>query len=1576
MRKVIKYFLHTVSLILLAAIAVPLFAGLMLYLPPVQKFAVGRLVGMLSSKTGTTVSVDRLRVGLFNRVSVSGFYVEDMQGDTLLYADKVEVGLSIKGLTGSTMELGDVSLSGVQLRMHQDPDSTSNLKKIILRLRNPDKPKSDKPFALRARSLSIEDMDYSFHKLDIEPRDGVNFTDIDVEGFDLEARNISVNGDSIAMRIGLIAFRDKSGFQVNDFSAKNFSISPVGQFYEDLHIVTPDSEVNLEHLRLHTGEWSGYSDFINVVRMEGDLRDSRVSFRTIGYFAPSLKRWQSVLSRVDATVEGTVADMSGRIGHAEVKNTSITAGFAMKGLPDVDRTHFKFDIDHLSTDIDDVGYIIADITGKPLSESVTVKAERLGRMDLTADFDGTFSDFDAAGHLVSEDGTADFDLSFVPAANRMTAIHGNVAVNGINAGSLLGSAQLGHVTMTLGADGKFSKGAFAADIDMDLASLVFNGYRYHDITMDGLVKDRLFRGKIASKDPNIDFDFDGTLDFNDSIPRYDFDMRLRNADLHKLNFNKRDSVSLLKLAMVAAARGSGLDNLNGSITIDRMLYVNHLDSVRTGRMRLIGENNDEGKYLSFTSDFTDAEYRSRTSYGTVIHDLREMLGSYVPTLASSGRARGSSSAVAADAANYSLLKVNVKQANNIAGIFLPGLIVAQGTRLSFMFNPNIKSITLTAASDYLEYGNNFVTKLDMSARNQADSLSLFLRADDIYTAGIYMPDLSVLGGVRENRINVQARTQDTARRFSALLGVSTTLQRDTLTGRPQARLRFMPSNLVSGDKTWTIFARSVLIDSTMVDIRSFGISGPDQSLRVNGRLSKDPADTLHLDLRRFELEPLSQLTSRMGYKIKGNATGHADMVTVLSDPKLDARIEFDSIKVNEVPIPAGLFRSRWDFENNRAGFLLTGKETGDTVVRGFFRPKEKRYVANIKLHDLDMSLLNPLFEGVISKTQGLASAEATLRGESGQMNFNGYISVPRLTTTVDFLNVPYTIQNARISIKDNILTLPNTPLKDPLGNTAAFDMSVNLSSLSNVRYQFNVRPSNFMVLNTGESDNDLFYGRVFATGTAAIRGDRAGVKMDITASTAGNSEFYLPLSNASTMGVSDIITFVAPEHMSLVDSSDYLVRKRLIMERRSKRQEKAAGESSSVAIAMSLNVLPNTEFQLLIDPRVGDIMRGRGAGSLTMNVNTANDEFTMYGDYELQEGSYMFTLQDIIRKRFIIDPGSRIVWTGDPADALLDVTAVYKLKASLQPLLNPTSEKNSGVPTSPVSVVCKVLLGDRLSNPSVNFSVEVPDVSPELQAQISNALGTQESMSTQFVMLLAANSFYSGSGAGNIGASGGAATAFEFLSSQLGNIISNDNFDVGIRYTPGTDSETSDEVSLDFSTALFSNRLLLEAEGNYDTGSNPNATNRNASNLTGDFSLTWLIDKSGSLRAKGFTRTVEDFGENQGLQEHGIGISYQESFNTFSDIARNFRERFANWGKKKKKAAEQTEDDDEADGKGGESGETNETASPDSTAYRYTGPAYGGPAAGEPSPADSPSGGTYPGGEPAAVMPAAPKEEE
>ena len=121
-----------------------------------------------------------------------------------------------------------------------------------------------------------------------------------------------------------------------------------------------------------------------------------------------------------------------------------------------------------------------------------------------------------------------------------------------------------------------------------------------------------------------------------------------------------------------------------------MVYVNHLDTVRTGNIRFVAQNNAERKQLGMYSSFADVEFRGRLGYKNLFSYFTNTLVTYLPSLDETSRRRRAERPEKPQAAtvdNYYLVKVDVKEANNVAGIFLPGLELAEGTKLSFLFNP-------------------------------------------------------------------------------------------------------------------------------------------------------------------------------------------------------------------------------------------------------------------------------------------------------------------------------------------------------------------------------------------------------------------------------------------------------------------------------------------------------------------------------------------------------------------------------------------------------------------------------------------------------------------------------------------------------------------------------------------------------------------------------------------------------------------------------------------------------------------------------------------------------------------------
>ena len=1148
MRKGIKILGKVFSVAVLLLIILPMVLSLLLDIPAVQNYVVQKAVRIVSKTLETTVSIDRVDIGLFSKVKVKGFYVEDYQRDTLLYVGKIDAYITGLGIFGGGVVFSRGEISGAKLYLRETPEGEMNIKQIVNRISDPDKPRKGN-FRLSLRKASIEGMDLCLERLTRrDPEFGIDFGHMHLYGITAHVSDFTIDGQSIYTTIEAMSARERSGFVLDHFSGR-FYLTNGALGFEDTSVVTPRSNVDIPYISLVGDSWAGYKDFLGEVRLDGRLRNSTVSTDDIAYFAPRLRGWHTVFSNIDIEVAGVVSDFTGKVRSLQVgEGTWFTADAAVRGLPDIRTTHFDLTIPRLTSTAESIDALAAGIGGRALSDKLVAILGNSGDIDVSARFRGLLSSFDMRVGAKTDVGGIDCNLQLSPLRGGRSSVRGDVAARNLRLGELLGRRDLlGNATLTAFVDGVVGRGFTDANVVGNVTQLGFNGYVYDSLRLDGRLRNREFDGRITARDPNLDFDFLGMVDFNDSVPRYDFTMDLRRADLARLHVNRRDSVSELSAHIVAKAGGRSLDDLNGRIQVTDVLYRYNDKQLTSKSMTVTGENSARSKLVELRSDFADATFRSKTSYREVFRYLRASAWKYLPLLRHGDEEsvpRASGVAVAND---YSLLSVDVRHIDPIADAISPGLQVADGSSLQLLFNPASDQLSLKATSEYIERKRMLATRLNVNASNRGDSLTVYASAEDLYAGMLHLPGLSLTGGAKQGRVQLSAGFNDTLRKVSGLVGVRADVVDEHGPNGRVVDLRILPSHITRGSKTWQIFAHKIQIDTAQVVIDKFFVMNREQELLLDGIASRSREDSVTLRLRNFDLAPFTQVIERMGYVFEGRTNGSATMKSALHAGEITADILLDSLQVNDIPAPPLRLTSRWDFLRNRAGVTVTDRHKRDTLVRGFYAPSQVRYYARLDVDSLDMGLLDPILTGVISDTRGHASADLVLQGQRREADLTGEIRVTGLSTCVDFTQVPYTMPRAVLSVKGNRFRASNVPIFDPEGNEGRFDIDLSLQHLSNIAYDVRVAPRQMMVLNTTPQDNDSFYGRVYATGSARISGDKGLVKMDIAATTDDRSSFFMPLSSKSNISSADFVTFREPAR---VDTVDNLARKKMMFERR------------------------------------------------------------------------------------------------------------------------------------------------------------------------------------------------------------------------------------------------------------------------------------------------------------------------------------------------------------------------------------------------------------------------------------------
>ena len=97
-------------------------------------------------------------------------------------------------------------------------------------------------------------------------------------------------------------------------------------------------------------------------------------------------------------------------------------------------------------------------------------------------------------------------------------------------------------------------------------------------------------------------------------------------------------------------------------------------------------------------------------------------------------------------------------------------------------------------------------------------------------------------------------------------------------------------------------------------------------------------------------------------------------------------------------------------------------------------------------------------------------------------------------------------------------------------------------------------------------------------------------------------------------------------------------------------------------LTLDMNVTPDAEIEIIFDLEARDIIKGTGRSNLKIQWERYGD-LGIFGTYTIDQGDYLFTLRNIINKKFTVKKGGTVTWTGDPYKAVLDINAIYETKA-------------------------------------------------------------------------------------------------------------------------------------------------------------------------------------------------------------------------------------------------------------------------------------------------------------------------
>jgi hypothetical protein len=1459
--------------------------ALLLQNPQVQTLTSKIAAGFLSRSLDMKISIGEIYFQLPGKFHLKDLAAYDNRQEKMVQVDGFDLGISAINWPDNTISIGTFKMEGVDFLVKKyTAEEPVNFLKLINHFSSGQKDtlrpvKESEPWNILVRDFSLRNAHFAYeNKPESESTLAINFQDIELLDMDIIASDILITGDTISADFQNIAFIEKSGFELKEFSG-SATFSPVGLTVNNLLIATNKSRLDLD-LEFKYESLAAFSDFITDVKFTGNFRNTKVEMSDIGYFAETMFSMTDLIE-LDGLFSGTVDNLRGKdFSMRYGQHTRFEGSVNMNGLPNITETFIHADIDRFTSHAGDVqSFALPDSAAPiPVPELIT----NLGVVEIKGKFTGFYNDFLSNALFKTELGQLKTDIVLITDKEKnLLSYSGDLIATNLDAGRLLSiDPQLGKTSFVLEVEGS---GVTLKSLDLTASGLIksiyFNHYDYQNVTVDGTFKDLVFEGHTGVKDENLDFTFNGLIDFEEEKPRFDFHSRINHANLTNLRLANRDSVSILSTKMNFDFYATSIDDVRGSVTFDSTQYTEGSETYYMESLILKSRQIDDTKKgLSLFSDFTDITVDGNYTISNIVASLKNFIHSYSPNLAKKINVPENNTA------EQSLqLVVQLKDTRPVTSLFVPQLEVAPGASITGRINLHENTAEITASSDWISLSEIRFNEWLLHTSSDLSNFNTVMKFENVIlrepsktdSIGVGIDSLRILTDFHHDSLLFRIRWNDLSNQNK----INGNVSGYTYIGNGNYfEAGFTEAKMLFDSINWTVSrGNKITSDSAGLFFSGLDFMSDSSMFSVDGGISHSPLDSLALQFKKLNFSNLDQLIYNNKFDFDGVIDGNIKLVNLYKNPNFISDLQLNELSVNQEYLDQMILKTNWSDSLSKLAVdieVLKKRDTGISrvfTVGGDYFPSDtlRNFDLDVQLDKLGIQIFNPFLDEYAHIDEAsMASGKLLFSGNYERPVLTGKLNLSETQVLIKYLNTLYTATGS-VEFTEKSINVNGLQIFDTRQNPAICSGMIYHDYFNDFNFDVSIAHTNLNALNTSFRDNELFYGEAYASGVLNITGPFDDILMDIKATTENGTAVTIPISSTVSVSESDFIIFINNTDTVVEEQPNYNL------------------NLKGFSMNMELDVTPDAEIDIFLPYGMGDIS-GKGTGNIGLAVNPVGD-FTINGDYSISSGKFNFNFEKLVKRTFDIREGSKITWEGDPYDANVNITATYNAEPSLAGLKLQTD--STAIRNKRINVDCNIHLKNSLFNPDITFSIDLTNVDNDTREIIFAALDTtnQSEMSQQILSLILIGSFSYASAGPNIGATG-----FKLLSNQIGNWLSriSKDFDIGINYQPGTEL-TEDELEVALRTQLFNDRLLID--GNF--GVRGTSESQNTSNVVGDINVEYQITEDGRFRIKAFNRTNDiSFLEDNAPYTQGVGIFYRKEFETFRDLFKR------NKDKKKKKS--------------------------------------------------------------------------
>lgn len=1307
---------------------------------------------------------------------------------------------------------------------------------------------------------------------------GIDYMDLDLTNLNLEAEDFYYSQDSISGKINALTLQDHSGLNIQSLQT-NFRYANSGAYLRNLYLETPQTIIR-EKIILQYTSLESLQEKIGEATIEADLNNSRIGFQDILLFAPDLRNTNPFQSNpnavlnINAELSGKVNDL--RISNFEasgIGNTRVAINGSITGLPEAETAIYDINIRNFQTTARDINQFVP--AGTIPEDNIQVPE----RFTATGNFRGTTENFSTDIDLKSSSGnarvTADLDMR----RENAETYNADVVLNNFDLGRLIQNDSLGTLTLNARVEGRsFNPEMATATASGTVERLEYNSYVYRDLSFDGNMEDGVFTAEAAMDDSNLDFDLNASGSFEGEYPSIQLTANLNNVALDSLNL----SANPLRFEgrIDADLQTADPDHLNGEIFLTDFIAENAAQRFPLDSISIRSTASAEGDSLVLRSQFLTAKMEGNYKLTQIGPAINNTISNYY-------NLSGNPDTTTIDPQQFNF-ELTLKN-DPVLTQLVPELKLPRNISISGGYNSEGDSLVIDGSIPRMQYLDYRVVNANFNVETTDEALVYELVIDDVQSPQIQLFHTELSGEIKDDELNYQLRIDDSEGelhyRVAGLLEAE---------GNNNQRLSLEIDNLILNYDRWRVPENnSVTFGPAGVQATNFELTHNNNALRVNSR-TEDPASPIEVEFESFRLETLSAMISKDTLLAGGVLNGDIVLNNLTTTPQFDANLNIENFSFKQDTVGNVQVLVNNETANSLEANVTISGQGNDAELAGNYNTETGGLDFTFDLQRLGIESIQGFSFGNITEGSGYLSGELRIGGTADDPSILGDLNFNDVAFRITPLNSYFQEMNDRITFSNEGIGLNNFTIYDEDNNELAVNGMVQTTDYSSFGFNLTVNADNFRAINSTEDDNEFFYGVLIMDSSLDIAGtlENPAVRGSISIKEGTDFNIVLPQDDPTIADREGVVEFVDEASRRMAEMQEI---------------EETVNTSELQGMDVSVNVDINEEAELtiVVDQGNGDFLNLRGEAQLTAGIDPSG-KTSLTGRYEFTEGAYEMSF-NFIRRRFEIEPGSYIQWTGGPTEANIDITAIYETETAPIDLLgnqlaNMTqSARNTYKQDLPFQTILRMT--GELLEPELSFNIRLPERNYNVSADIVNnsraklaQLRQQPSeLNKQVFALLLLNRFIGEnpfeSQAGGMSAETMARQSVsKILSQQLnnlaGDLISGVELEFDLEstedYTTGQREQRTD-LNVGLSKRLLDDRLKVTVGSNFGIEGNQQ-TNQQANNIAGDIAVDYELSKDGRYRLRAYRRNQYEVALQGQIIETGVAFIITMDYNRFMEI--------------------------------------------------------------------------------------------